>query len=323
MISVERVSKSFGVVHALNDVTFQIERGAIVGLLGPNGAGKTTMMRLLTSFLAPSSGQILINGISREAAPRRQRGRVGYLPEHNPLYGEMTVRSFLSFVASLKGIPITKKKRSIEQVADQCDIGSVMKRMIGKLSKGYQQRIGLAQALLGNPEILILDEPTAGLDPGQIIEIRRLIRSLAKTHTILLSSHILPEVRMTCERVLILNRGKLVAEGTCEDLEHRLKKTNEFVITLSGDWSLGEQFLRFVPGVLDLKLQVEEGKVRHYLVTAERESEIRNRVAKTILNAGFELLALKPSEWNLEDIFLKIITSEGEEIEKELSCFAH
>jgi ABC-2 type transport system ATP-binding protein len=320
MIFIDQVSKSFGSVKALESVTFKIDRGAVIGLLGPNGAGKTTLMRLITGYFAPSSGQILIDGEEMRRLGARYRKRVGYLAENNPLYKDMTTRSFLSHIASLKGVSLRNRRHAIEHVIEQCGIATVYKRTIGKLSKGYQQRIGLAQALMGDPEILILDEPTTGLDPGQIIEIRNLIRKIGETRTVLLSTHILPEARMTCQKILILSKGRLVAEGTCEDLENRLKGACEFSLTVSGAWQSGDPFLKFIPGVLEIRLVHEAGRVRQYLITAEKNSEIRTRVAKAVLDAGFELHSLKPAEWNLEDIFLKIVTSESAGAKEVLTC---
>lgn len=210
MISVSNVSKSFGSIKALKDISFTISPNEIVGFLGPNGAGKTTLMRLLTGTFPPSSGSILIQG-QNIARSKNLRNKIGYLAEHNPLYGEMTASDFLTYVAALKGISWRQYKNVVLKVSEQCAVTSVLNRLIGKLSKGYQQRIGLAQALLGDPEVLILDEPTNGLDPQQIIELRKLIQQLGRERTIILSTHILHEVQQTCGRVLILNQGRLAA----------------------------------------------------------------------------------------------------------------
>jgi len=287
-------------------------RGEVVGLLGPNGAGKTTMMRLIMGFFPPTEGTVRIDGSDLVQAKPVFRRKIGYLAENNPLYHDMLACEFLSYVATIKGISNKFKKKSISRVAEQCGVESVLKRQIGVLSKGYQQRIGLAQALLGEPEILILDEPTTGLDPKQIIEIRTLIQKLGSERTILLSTHVLPEVRMTCQRILILNEGRLVASGTAEDLEGRLKGAQEFTAVIRGSWPHGDDFIRLVPGVLEVKLERENGDEREYLITSERGNEIQSQVARKILDAGFELLTLKPTEWNLEDIFLKIVTRDEE-----------
>ncbi len=210
MISVCNVSKSFGSIKALDNISFTISRNEIVGFLGPNGAGKTTLMRLLTGTFPPSKGSILIEDKNLTQS-KQIRKKIGYLAEHNPLYREMTAHDFLNYVAALKGVPWLKRKKAVLKVAEQCSVASVFNRIIGKLSKGYQQRIGLAQALLGEPEVLILDEPTNGLDPQQIIEMRKLVRELGQNKTIILSSHILHEVEQTCGRVLILNHSRLAA----------------------------------------------------------------------------------------------------------------
>lgn len=233
MISVQNVSKSFGSVQALRDISFDIHRGEVVGFLGPNGAGKTTLIRLITGFFSPTEGIVQVDGSDLFRSKPELRRKIGYLAENNPLYHDMTVRAFLNYAAKLKGIPPADRQGAIHQAVDQCGIASAFDRLIGKLSKGYQQRIGMAQALLGDPELFILDEPTNGLDPQQIIEVRNLIQTLGRDRTVILSTHILPEVQMTCERVLILNQGRLAAGF--ELLE--LKKTGG---------NLEEIFLKYV-----------------------------------------------------------------------------
>jgi len=219
MISVQNVSKFFGPIKALQNVSFEINPGEVVGFLGPNGAGKTTMMRLITGIFPPSEGKILMNGKDLFKSKSGARRQIGYLAEHNPLYRDMTAREFLFYVAALKGVGFWNRKREVESVMDQCDLGAARNRLIGKLSKGYQQRVGLAQALIGSPNFLILDEPTNGLDPKQISDMRKLIRSLSSNKTILLSTHILPEVQATCQRVLILNEGRLMANFELSELK--------------------------------------------------------------------------------------------------------
>lgn len=230
MISVQQVSKSFGSIQAIRNVSFEIKRGEVVGFLGPNGAGKTTLMRLITGFFPPTSGTILIDGRNLFRSSADLRRKIGYLPENNPLYRDMTARDFLSYVASLKGISRGTSGQEIKKISDQCGLESVLDRIIGKLSKGYQQRVGLAQALLGDPDLLILDEPTNGLDPQQILEVRNLVLTLGKERTVILSSHVLPEVQKMCERVMILNHGRLVI------LESEK----------SAEWDLEEIYLKIV-----------------------------------------------------------------------------
>ena len=234
MISVQNVSKSFGPVRALQNISFEIKPGEVVGFLGPNGAGKTTLMRIITGFFPPSEGNVLIDGKDLFRSKPEVRKKIGYLAEHNPLYRDMTARAFLTYAAALKGIPLKGRKEAIQKAAEQCGVSSVFDRLIGKLSKGFQQRLGLAQALLGDPELLILDEPTNGLDPKQIIEIRNLIQTLGRTRTILLSTHILPEVELTCQRIFILSQGRLAASMTLEELKD------------NPEWNLEETFLKYV-----------------------------------------------------------------------------
>ena len=230
MISVQNVSKSFGSVQALRDISFDIHRGEVVGFLGPNGAGKTTLIRLITGFFSPTEGIVQVDGSDLFRSKPELRRKIGYLAENNPLYRDMTSRTFLHYVAKLKGIALADREGVIQKAVDQCGIASASDRLIGKLSKGYQQRIGLAQALLGDPELLILDEPTNGLDPQQIIEVRNLIQTLGRDRTVILSTHILPEVQMTCERVLILNQGRLVTDFGLEALKTAGKNLEEIFL---------------------------------------------------------------------------------------------
>ena len=314
MISVCNVSKSFGSIKALDNISFIINPNETVGFLGPNGAGKTTLMRLLVGTFPPSKGNILID--SKNLTQSKQlRKKIGYLAEHNPLYREMTVLSFLKYVAALKGIPWLSRKKAVLKVSEQCSISQVFNRIIGKLSKGYQQRVGLAQALLGDPEVLILDEPTNGLDPQQIIEMRNLIRQLGRDQTIILSTHILPEVQMMCQRILILNEGRLIASGSPQDLNQNMKRSDEFLIHLKGNWGGGEQFLKNMPDVIEIVLERESGIEREYRIRARQGSQIRSQIARLVVESGYELLGLKDAAWSLEEVFLKLVTDEKKENE--------
>ena len=230
MISVENVSKFFGSVKALENVSFEIKSGEVVGFLGPNGAGKTTMMRLVTGIFPPTEGKILINGKNLFKSKAAIRAQIGYLAEHNPLYRDMTAKEFLFYAAALKGVGFWSRKREVESIMDQCDLGAVRNRLIGKLSKGYQQRVGLAQALIGSPHFLILDEPTNGLDPKQISDMRNLIRTLAQNRTILLSTHMLSEVEAVCQRVLILNEGCLAANFELSELKRTQRSLEDIFL---------------------------------------------------------------------------------------------
>src|SRR5574338_1704075 len=223
MIEVENLTKRYGPTLAVSDVSFQVQKGEILGFLGPNGAGKTTTMRIITGFLSPTEGRVRVAGIDVVDSPLDAKRHIGYLPENPPVYTDMTVNEYLAFVGRIKGVPRAELKKRVGEVSEKCAIADVQDRQIGKLSKGYRQRVGLAQALIHNPDILILDEPTAGLDPKQIIETRELIKGLAGQHTVILSTHILPEVAQTCQRVVIINKGRVVAVDTPENLTARLK----------------------------------------------------------------------------------------------------
>jgi ABC-2 type transport system ATP-binding protein len=311
MISVQNISKSFGSTRAIQNVSFEIKRGEIVGFLGPNGAGKTTIMRLVTGFFPPTEGQILIDGKNLFQSGSNYRSKIGYLPENNPLYRDMTTRAFLIYVSRLKSISFWKRKEAMAKVTDQCGISSVWKRTIGKLSKGFQQRIGLAQALLGEPDLLVLDEPTNGLDPKQIIEIRSLIQALGQERTIILSTHILPEVKMTCERILILNQGRLVASGTAGELEKDIRHSEELLVKVRGNSVLGKHLFQDMTGVLDVRLNIEANDGREYRILCRQGQDVRSQVARKIVESGFELLSLKSAEVSLEEIFLQIVTQES------------
>lgn len=310
IISVRNVSKLFGRTQALSDVSFEIKRGEVVGFLGPNGAGKTTMMRLITGLFRPTEGSILIDGQDLFRSKLDLKNRIGYLAEANPLYQDMTVRDFLEFVAVMKGISKSDRREAIEKTVDQCGLNPVYRRIIRKISKGFQQRVGLAQALLGDPDLLILDEPTNGLDPQQITEIRTLIQTLRRDRTIVLSTHILPEVQMTCRRVLILNHGRLVASGSPEALEGKLRDFEEYVVTVRGIKSPDDHFLSGMPDVLDVQLESVRRDECDFRIRIKKDSPVRSQIARRVLEAGFELLELKSADWSLEDIFLRIVTRE-------------
>ncbi len=311
MIQVENLTKFFGQRKAVDGLTFEVREGEILGLLGPNGAGKTTTMRILTGFLSPSEGHVRIDGIDVSKEPRKVRSLLGYLPEEVPLYRDMTAEGFLGFVAQLKGIPKTVRHAAIEEVAELCKIQEVRNRLIGKLSKGYRQRVGLAQALLGSPKVLILDEPTNGLDPKQINEIRELIKSLKGKQTILLSTHILPEVSAVSDRVLIINEGKLVAQGTPEELGEKLRTGQEILITVRGDVKIVKPAIHRIPGVISVeRVEARGSQVEVYKVFCDKTQDMRGFVARILVDSGFELLELKSDTMSLEDIFLKLVTKE-------------
>lgn len=305
MIKVEGVTKRYGSATAVNNVSFSVERGEIVGFLGPNGAGKTTTMRILTGFLPPTEGAVVVGGYDVQEEPIEVKKRIGYLPETPPLYPEMDVDGYLRFVARLKGIAAGDTQRRIDAVIDRTSIGGVKNKLIGNLSKGYRQRVGLAQALIHSPEVLVLDEPTSGLDPKQIIEVRELIRSLAGEHTIILSTHILSEVSGTCGRVIIINEGRIEADDTPENLTSQLQGAQAVQLTVEGPEDEVVSRLMDIPGVKAVSCD-EAGDRLACRVEAEKDSEVPRRLAAAVVNAGWGLYAMQSLGLSLEDIFLKL-----------------
>ncbi len=309
MIEVQHLTKRYGRVTAVNDVTFRVERGEILGFLGPNGAGKTTTMRILTGFMPATEGKAIVAGFDVFDQPIEAKRRTGYLPETPPLYPDMTVREYLDFVAKIKGVLSADRRQRVKTVMERTRIDDMANRLCSKLSKGYKQRVGLAQAIIHNPEVLILDEPTAGLDPKQIIETRELIKELAGDHTIILSTHILPEVSQTCQRVVIINKGHVVAVDTPDNLTARLRGSETLYVQVD---SLGDAAaaLGRVPGVT----RVTEADRRDTLVGYEVESEhghdVRRELARSVVESGWGLLELRPTRMSLEEIFLSLTTEE-------------
>ncbi|HET7219448.1 MAG TPA: ATP-binding cassette domain-containing protein [Vicinamibacterales bacterium] len=307
MIEVQHVSKRYGRVTAVDDVSFRVERGEILGFLGPNGAGKTTTMRILTGYMPASDGKALIAGYDVFTNPLEAKRRTGYLPETPPLYPDMTVREYLDFVARIKGVPAKERKTRVAGVMQRTHVADMAERHCAKLSKGYKQRVGLAQALIHNPEVLILDEPTAGLDPKQIIETRQLIRGLAGDHTIVLSTHILPEVAQTCQRVVIINKGRVAAIDTPDNLTARLTGAETMFIQIDSNGAEAGPALAAIPGVTRVLASPGGG----YEVESERGKDVRREMAKTVVNRGWGLLELRPMRMSLEEIFLQVITEES------------
>jgi ABC-2 type transport system ATP-binding protein len=309
MIQVRNLTKHFGLVKAIEGVSFQIEPGEIVGFLGPNGAGKTTTIRILTGALTPTSGEAYIDGLSCREKGISVRQRIGYLPENVPLYGEMTVRRFLSFAAEAKGIPKARRGEEMDRVIQECALNGMEKRLMKFLSKGYRQRVGLAQALLNHPKVLILDEPTIGLDPAQIVEIRNLIARMAGQATVFLSTHILPEVSQLCHRVIILNKGRVVASDTPQALMARARKTPQVLVSVEGDPATAQEVLIRVPGVTKAEVLKENGGV---LVETAPNQEVRPILAKALVEAGIGLLEMSSFGLSLEEVFLELVTEEKE-----------
>lgn len=310
MIKVADVTKRYGPKTAVQNISFEVERGEIVGFLGPNGAGKTTTMRILTGFLPPTSGTAEVAGFDIGENPLEVKRRIGYLPESPPLYPEMEVGDYLRFVARIKAIPAKEVSRRVDCALERTASGSVRDTLIGKLSKGFRQRVGLAQALIHSPEVLVLDEPTSGLDPKQIIEVRRLIRALAGEHTIILSTHILPEVSDTCSRVIIINEGRIEASDTPENLRANLQGANALLIEVEGPADQVQERLGIERGVRSVNREAGSGPRIVWRVEAEKDEQVPRRLADAIVNSGWGLFSMQPVGLSLEDIFLKLTSDE-------------
>ncbi len=310
MIEVENLTKRYGRAVAVDGISFKVQRGEILGFLGPNGAGKTTTMRILTCYLPPTEGKAWVAGYDVFEDPLEVKKRVGYIPETPPLYPDMDVQSFLDFCARIKGLPAAERRARIDESMEKTRIGDVRGKLIGRLSKGYRQRVGLAQAILANPDVLILDEPTAGLDPKQIIETRELIKALGGSHTIILSTHILPEVEMTCGRVVIIAKGRVVAEDTPDNLTHRLKGAATLRLEARGGQpGEMEDAVKLVPGVAAVRAEARDGATALF-VDAESGRDLRAELARCVVQKGWDLLALQPVGMSLEEIFLHLTTAE-------------
>ena len=310
MIEVQHITKRYGRTTAVDDVSFRVERGEILGFLGPNGAGKTTTMRILTGYMPPTEGRAFVAGFDVFTHPLDAKRRTGYLPETPPLYPDMTVREYLDFVARIKGVPPKERKDRVAGVMRRTHVADMADRHCAKLSKGYRQRVGLAQALIHNPEVLILDEPTAGLDPKQIIETRDLIRGLAGDHTIVLSTHILPEVAQTCQRVVIINKGRVVAVDTPEALTSRLTGAETMYVQIDALGTDPTEALRAIPGVTRVSIAERRDGSEAYEVESARGTDIRRDLARAVVHHGWGLLELRPMRMSLEEIFLQVTTEE-------------
>jgi ABC-2 type transport system ATP-binding protein len=311
MITVSELTKRYARTTAVDSISFQVDKGSIVGFLGPNGAGKTTTMRMLTCFLPPTSGTATVAGFDVLQAPLEVKRRIGYLPEAPPLYSEMATAEYLTFVGKLKGLSGAELRNRVDAVCERCAIGDVKTKLLGKLSKGYRQRVGLAQAIIHNPDVLILDEPTAGLDPKQINETRDLIKSLAGDHTIILSTHILPEVEQTCEQVIIINKGKLVATDSVSNLQNRARGAESVLVEVAGrngllDSNAAQRKLAQVGGVSRVVLKERHENRGIFEVESRKNQSVRGDVARAVVEAGWDLNELRPASVRLEEIFLKL-----------------
>jgi ABC-2 type transport system ATP-binding protein len=311
VIEVQHLSKRYGRVTAVDDVSFRVERGEILGFLGPNGAGKTTTMRILTGYMPATDGKAMVAGFDVFDQPIEAKRRTGYLPETPPLYPDMTVVEYLTFVAKIKGVPSGERRQRIQAVMARTRVDEMANRLCSKLSKGYKQRVGLAQALIHNPDVLILDEPTAGLDPKQIIETRQLIKELAGDHTIILSTHILPEVSQTCQRVVIINRGKVVAVDTPDNLTARVSGSETMYLQIDAVGADALSMLTRVPGVTRVVESDRRDSAIGYEVDSEAGRDVRRDLARAIVGQGWGLLEMRPMRMSLEDIFLSLTTDEA------------
>ncbi len=312
MIEVKNLTKRYGDKLAVNDISFKVEKGEILGFLGPNGAGKSTTMNMLTGYISSTSGQILVNGVDILEDPIAAKANIGYLPEIPPLYVDMTVDAYLGFMYDLKKCKLPRKAH-LKDVCNLCQISGVRNRLIRNLSKGYRQRVGLAQALINNPPVLILDEPTVGLDPNQIIEIRTLIKKLGKSHTVILSSHILPEIQAVCDRIIIINKGVVAANGTADEIARNITNEHKMTLRIEGSTHTATDkkeiadAIRALGGVKYVRADMEREKgIYDYDVEAEEKVDIRRAINNLCREKGWNILMLQLSDLTLEDIFLKI-----------------
>jgi ABC-2 type transport system ATP-binding protein len=313
MIEIQNLTKRFGRIKAVSNLNFTVEKGEILGFLGPNGAGKSTTMNIITGYLPSSEGTVKVDGYDILESPKEAKKRMGYLPEQPPLYMDMTVSDYLDFVADLKMVNRKQKRGQISDIMELVRIGDHRGRLIKNLSKGYKQRVGLAQALIGSPDVLVLDEPTVGLDPKQIIEIRKLIKALGKEHTIILSSHILPEVSAVCERVVIINNGEIAAIDTPENLSKGFGTASRLQVTVAGPKNSVTGAIKEIYGVKHVEPGVDmEKDVVSYVVESDKSLDIRKPLFFAMAKLGFPILELRSLNMTLEDIFLQIVTQEKE-----------
>ncbi|MBQ8545683.1 MAG: ATP-binding cassette domain-containing protein [Clostridia bacterium] len=307
MIEINNLVRKFGDKYALDDVSFSIKKGEIVGFLGPNGAGKSTTMNIITGYISPTSGTVLVDGIDVFLEPMKVKRKIGFLPEQPPLYIDMTVWEYLSFVFDLKGCDFNKKAH-LTEICELVKIYDVKNRLIKNLSKGYKQRVGIAGAIIGNPEVIIFDEPTVGLDPKQIIEMRNLIRSLGKEHTVILSTHILPEVQAICDRILIINEGKIIADQKTSQINQTLGQNNRFRVKISGPNKEVINLLKSIHSVTRVTQDgTREGDAFNYIIEYSGSVDIRKMLFRALAEKGWPIMAMEGVEITLEDLFIKLI----------------
>ena len=308
MIQVENITKRYGNFTAVDGISFDIDEGEIVGFLGPNGAGKSTTMNMITGFIEPSDGRIIVDGYDISKKPQKAKRQIGYMPEGVPLYSDLTVKEFVAYMADLKGCEKKTKKEEIKKVLEETGLTEVQNKLTKNLSRGYKQRVSMAGALVGNPKVIILDEPTVGLDPKQVTEIRTLIKNLGKKHTVILSSHILSEVSQICNRVIIINKGKIVAIDTPENLENKVAQNNVVYVTVEDPENKMDSIKEKLNNIKDIQFVVEnEDKTKKYIIKGERDIDLRKEIFEILSKEGITIFEMKKADATLEDAFMKLI----------------
>ena len=308
MIEVKNITKKYGSFTAVDNISFKIEEGEIIGLLGPNGAGKSTTMNMITGYIEPTEGEIKVEGYDISKKPKKAKAQIGYMPEGVPLYSDLTVKEFVTYMAELKKVDRKTRKEKVEKIIEQTGLKDVEKKLTRNLSRGYKQRVSMAGALVGEPKILILDEPTVGLDPKQITEIRSLIKELGKTHTIILSSHILSEVSQICNKVIIINKGKIVAIDTPENLEKKVESNNTTYVTVEDTENKIETMKEKIPEIKDIKLIKEnEDGTKEYVLESDKDVDLRKIVFNEVAKQNITIFEMKNADTTLEDAFMKLI----------------
>ena len=313
MIKVENVTKKYGRFVAVDNISFEIGEGEIIGFLGPNGAGKTTTMSMITGFIEPTEGKIEIDGYDISKKAKKAKREIGYMPENVPLYNDLTVKEFVTYMAELKKVKGKEKKEEVQRVIKATQIDDVQNKLIKNLSRGYKQRVSMAGALVGNPKVLLLDEPTVGLDPKQVTEIRSLIKSIEKNHTVVLSSHILSEISQICEKVIIINKGKIIAQDTPQNLEEKVQTENSLIVTVEDKENKFEEVIKNIDGVTNISLITKnaDGTIKYSVKSAE-EKDVRKDVFEAAAKNGITILEIKKSEATLEDAFINLINKKDE-----------
>lgn len=313
MIEVKNVTKKYGSFTAVDNISFDVKDGEVVGFLGPNGAGKSTTMNMITGFIEPTDGQIIINGNDISKKPKKAKKQIGYMPENVPLYYDLTVKEFVTYMAELKFVKRQEKKEQVEKVIKETGLESVQKKLIKNLSRGYKQRVSMAGALVGDPDVIILDEPTVGLDPKQITEIRNLIKELGKKHTVILSTHILPEVSQICERVVIINKGKIVAVDTPENLEKKTKENNGISVTVEDKNENMKKLKELIPEIESVEMVKDnEDGTKQYTIISKADTDLRKKLFDVLPKQDITIFELKKTETTLEDAFIKLIDTKKE-----------